>query len=175
VTFTIPANTLQARFATSPQAGPVGFQPGTVAGTVSFSGMLQTGNVQTPFTSQAIVPRQPPRIHNAQKESVNPAGFVLAMNLSSTVREVTRMTVTFETTPTVRVHCGAAAGCSASGNGFSIDVKSMFDTWFAGDTLYGSISSLHVPLSISGGVRGNIVITLLNGVGVSNSMSVELP
>ena len=52
VAFTIPANTLQARFGVNPGAPAIGFQTGTVSGSVSLSGTLQTGAVQTAFSQR---------------------------------------------------------------------------------------------------------------------------
>jgi uncharacterized repeat protein (TIGR01451 family) len=175
VTFTIPANTLQARFESSAQAGPVGFQPGTVSGTLSFTGTLQTGVVETAFSSQTTIPRQPPKIYNIERESSNGGNFVVGLNLSSTPREVTQMTVRFQTTPSLRLQCGGMAGCSTSGSAFTLDMKSTFDSWFADNSMFGSISNLRVPLFIQGTVRGDVIITFSNRTGTSNSVSVPLP
>jgi uncharacterized repeat protein (TIGR01451 family) len=175
VTFTIPANTLQARFESSAQPGPAGFQPGTVSGTISLNGTLQTGVVQTQFSSQTTVPRQPPKIQGAQREDASANLFAVGLNLISTPREVTQLIVRFDTSPSVHLNCGGMAGCSSSGNAFTLDVKSVFDAWFAGDTSFGGISNLRLPFYIGGSVKGALTISLSNRTGPSNSVSVPLP
>jgi uncharacterized repeat protein (TIGR01451 family) len=175
VTFTIPANTLQARFANRPQPGPIGFQPGTVSGTLTINGMLQTGAAQTPFSSIRTIPRQAPEIRGFQRVDMDGDSFAVSMNLSSTAREVTQLTVRFQLSRQVRLSCGDVPGCSVSGNAIVLDVKSMFDTWFGSDTLFGSASRLNVPLHINRSLQGAITIDLKNRFGTSNAVNVTLP
>jgi hypothetical protein len=174
VTFTIHAGTTQARFGTSPTAGPIGFQTGTVAGTLFFEVTLQT---ETPvkFTATRDIPQQAPTIKTVQTEGLVRTDFKAAINLFSTSREVTQLILRFETFPTVRLSCGAAAGCSASGNTLTLNVKSLFDEWFSGNPSYGSTGILRVPLSIDGSVNGAVVISLRNATGTSNSLTMPLP
>jgi sugar lactone lactonase YvrE len=175
VTFTIPANTLQARFSSKPQPGPIGFQPGTVSGTLTINGTVQTGAVETPFSSVRTIPRQAPEIRNVQRVPMSGDSFAVALNLSSTAREVTQLTARFQLSQQVRLSCGAVPGCSVSGNSIVLDVKSMFDAWFVSDTLFGSTSRLNVPLLINRSLQGAITITLTNRFGTSNVVNVTLP
>jgi len=175
VTFTIPANTLQARFGANPEAGPIGFQTGTVAGTLSFTGTLQTGDLQTPFSISRAIPRQAPTVHSVQQEGTSRTSFSIAINLFSTPREVTQLILRFNTTPPSKVSCGSVTDCSSSGDTLPLDVKSMFDNWFATHPDFGSSSSLRVPLSIDGNLQGTAVISLRNSMGTSNSSVFPLP
>src|SRR5262249_55749581 len=140
VTFTIPANTVQARFGDSTQAGPIAFQNGTVAGDLSFNGTLQTGTVQTAFSRTRTIPQQAPSIQSIQTEPRINTTITMAISLFSTLREVTELSLRFDTQPSIRLSCGAVVGCSVSANTLTLDVKSLFDAWFAADTQFGSAS-----------------------------------
>jgi sugar lactone lactonase YvrE len=175
VTFTIPANTVQARFGDNPQAGPIAFQAGTVAGALSFNGTIQTGTVETAFSGSRTIPQQVPAIHGIQTEPRSNTNVFVAISLSSTLREVTELNLRFNTQPAIRLSCGDAAGCSVSGNVLTFDVKALFDAWFAADTQFGSLSVLRVPFAIQGSVSGSVLVSLRNRLGGSNAMSVPLP
>jgi hypothetical protein len=175
VTFTIPANTVQARFGDSTQTGPIAFQTGTVAGDLSFNGTLQTGTEQTAFSSTRTIPQQPPAIHSIQTEPPINTTIPVAISLSSTLREVTELILRFDTQPSIHLSCGAVRGCSVSANTLTLDVKALFDAWFAADKQFGSASVLRVPFAVQGSVRGAVVVSLRNRLGVSNTMSFPLP
>jgi hypothetical protein len=174
--FTIPANTTMAVFDSQSQAGPLAFQTGTVAGNFTFAGKLTAGSIQSNFSPSASVagglkiPLQAPVIDSIETSNQN--GLVVSITLSSTPREVTQLTLTFKTNPKVSLSCAAASGCSASGQTLVLDVQPVFTEWFTSDSVYGSLSMLHVPLSITGGkLKGTIDVTLSNNSGVSNSKS----
>ena len=172
--FTIPANTVQARFGTNPQIGPMAFQAGTIAGTLSFSGTLQTGTVETAFSSRTTIPKQAPKVHSVQRESSNGGNFSLGVQLTSSPREVTALLFRFVGSQ-ARLSCGGLAGCSVDGNQVALDVRSAFDSWFVADTLNGSASTLHVPFYIDSNIKGTITISLANRFGTSNSINYTLP
>ncbi len=178
-TFSIPANTLEARFDGNTSAGPIGFQSGTVAGTLSFSGTLQAGTVQTtiaPSSSLAsglTISRQRPVIQSLETSSQN--GFAVSINLFSTTREISQFSLSFNTLTAVTLSCGSVSGCSVSGSTLTFDVKSMFDSWFSNSTAFGSLSRLHLPLSISGTVHGSVLVRLQNSMGISVPSSFTLP
>ena len=174
VTFTIPANTVLARFGANSQSGPMAFQAGTVAGNLSFTGTLQTGTVETAFSSRTTIPKQAPRIHSLQHESSNGGSFLLGVHLTSSPREVTALLFRFVGSQ-ARLSCGGMAGCSVDGNQLSLDVRSVFDSWFIADTLNGSASTLHIPFHIDSNIKGTIVISLVNRFGTSNSVNYALP
>jgi hypothetical protein len=177
-TFVIPANTPEAQFGGNSSAGPIGFQSGTVAGVIRFSGTLQAGTVQStnfgsPGVDRLTIPRQPPLIQSLETSAQN--GFAVLIHLLSTPREVTQLSLTFNTTPAVTLSCGSVSGCSASGSAMTFDVRSLFDSWFNGDSVFGSLSTLHLPFSISGTVHGNVAVRLQNSMGSSAAKSFPLP
>ncbi len=178
-TFVIPANALQARFEGNSTPGPVGFQAGTVSGALSISGTLQAGTVQTTISpsssvaSSLTIPRQAPLIQNVETTTQN--GFGVVINLWSTMREVTQMSLTFSTTSEVTLNCGSVSGCSVSGPTMTLDVRSLFDAWFSSDTKFGSLTTLHLPFSISGTVHGTVAVKLGNSMGLSKPASFPLP
>jgi uncharacterized repeat protein (TIGR01451 family) len=173
VAFTIPANTLTARFGANPEAASLGFQPGTVAGTLTFSVTLQAGNAKTTVSSTLKILRQAPAIQAMHTETGN--GFAVSMTLLSTVREVTELTLRFDTKPAVLLSCGTVPGCSVSGSSLTFDVRSLFDAWFVGHAEFGGLSALRLPFSIQGTVQGTVSVTFRNSVGPSISKSFALP
>lgn len=175
VSFTIPANTLQARFGNNTEAGPIAFQPGTVAGTLTIAGAFQTGTVETPFSTFRTIPRQAPRLHSLRRESSVGPNITLGINLSSTTREVTQLMVRFETSQKVRLSCGAATGCSERAGALVLDVKSRFDSWFTADSSFGSTSILHIPLFVDESLRGTFHFSLGNSMGPSNTLGYPVP
>jgi len=172
VTYTIPANSLQARFATGP-IGPLGLQVGTVAGALTFNGTLQAGSVETTFSDLLMVPQSAPALRTVQMSTQE--GFAALITSLSTTREVTQLSLQFNTSPAVRLSCGTVRGCSVAAQTLSLDVRSEFDRWFAADATFGSLSTLKVPLLIEGSVRGTVAVTLRNARGISNVMFVTLP
>jgi hypothetical protein len=165
----VPANTVRALFpGFAAPWEPLMFQAGTVAGTLTFNGAVQTGAVQTTFSTVKTIPRQAPAINAVRLD-----GSTVVITLMSALREVTQLRLRFETTPAVRLNCGT--GCSVSGNELTFDVKPLFDAWYGGDSVFGSLSNLRLPLSIQGAVSGTVFVTLGNSLALSNSMSFPLP
>ena len=178
VSFVIPANSTQARFGSASVAGPVGYQAGTVAGSVSFSGIARVGTFQRSFASNPgisslVISPIPPVIQSVRGDSQN--GFALLITSFSTPRSMTEMSLQFNTIPSVPVGCGSAPGCSASGSTLTLDVKGIFDTWFTGSSQAGGLSTLRLPLSIQGKIRGSVGVTLKNALGSSNQVFFTLP
>ena len=174
VAFTIPANTVQARFGANTQTGPIGFQAGTISGTLSFNGSLQTGVVETALSSLATIPKQAPKIHGVVTEEASGNSFRLGVHLTSSPREVTQLVLRFVGSQ-ARLSCGTVAGCAPSGDSLILDVRPMFDSWFIGDTMHGSASTLHLPFSIDRAIQGSLMISLGNRFGTSNSVTFTLP
>jgi hypothetical protein len=178
VTFTIPANGAQARFGSATDPAPLGFQPGTVAGRLLFNGTFTAGSIQGTFSppvgsSAPAISQQAPFIKSI--ETSTQGGFAASILFFSTLREVTELYLTFDTTPKVKLSCGSTAGCSVNGNTITFNVSSMFAAWYAGDTTFGSLSLLRLPLSINGGnVRGSVDVRLRNRQGFSNVVSFNL-
>jgi len=173
IAFVIPAGTLVARFLGTDKAGPLGFQAGTVAGTFTFDGVLETGNIQMAFSKTMKMPRQAPTVQAVQTSSQN--GFSVSVLLSSNSREVTQLSLQFQTTPEVRLSCGSISGCQVSGSSVIFDVKTLFDVWYAADRTFGSLSTLSLPFSIQGAVQGKVWVSLRNPQGLSSPLSFSLP
>jgi len=176
VSFVIAANTTQARFGSSISAGPIGFQTGTVAGSLAFTGVAQMGTIQKVFSSTsgtaslAIAPAAPV-LQSVRREAEPGVGILVTS--SSTARSVTEMILQFNTTPRVDPSCGSVAGCTASGSTLTLDVKALFDMWFSGDSQFGSLNTLRIPLVIQGTIHGSVSVTFRNALGSSNAMSVS--
>ena len=153
------------------------FQSGTVAGAITFSGDLKAGKFQKSFSrsgAEALtIPLQVLSIQNVQTSTQG--GFSVAMLLFATAREVTQLSLSFTTSPEVRLSCGTTAGCSSSGKTLTLDVAPLFNQWFNNDNTSGGLALLRFPLSISGAVKGSVAVTLKNSKGQSNSQSFALP
>jgi hypothetical protein len=179
VTFTIPANETQALFGAGTPQEPLAFQPGTVAGTLTFTGTFNAGWIQGNFApfpplDALTIPLGTLSILNLETSAEG--GFAVSILLLSTAREVTQLSLAFNTTPRVALSCGSTAGCSVAGNTMTLDVASLFSRWFDGDISFGGLAKLRVPFRIEGGtVRGNVAVTLRNTKGESNSQSFAVP
>lgn len=173
VPFTILANSLEARFGSDVQPRPIAFQPGTVAGALTFSGVLRTGSVETPFSQTRTIPAQVPTIKRIDTDTRN--GFVAVITLFSTPREVSELSLQFETQPPVRLSCESASLCKVSGSSLVFDAKALFDAWFSGDSTNGSLSTLRVPLSIQGKIKGTVRARFRNSRGLSEAVPFSLP
>jgi len=173
VAFTIPANSLQPQFASLSKVGPIGFQAGTVAASLRFSVTLHAGTIDAVNSTSMTVPPQAPSIQKINTDTHD--GFAAVMTLISSTREVTQLLLTFNTTALIRLSCGSAVGCTASGSTLTFDVRSLFDTWFAGDNTFGSLTTLRIPLSIPDTVHGSVAVRLLNSRGISGAKSFPLP
>ena len=176
VTFTIPANTTLARFASASDATSIGFQTGTVAGSLIFAGTFKAGSIQGVFAppiggSAPSIAHQAPVIKSI--ETSTEGGFAATILLFSTPREVTELSLRFNAR--VKLSCGTSAGCTASGNTITFDVTALFAAWYAKDTTYGSLNQLRLPLNIDGGkVTGTVDVVFRNKQGLSNVMSFDL-
>jgi sugar lactone lactonase YvrE len=170
IDFTIPANSTIAQFGNAGGGLSVGFQPGTVAGKLEFTATLQSGTVEKVFADSRVIHARVPII-----KSITFAGGVLDATILSTPREITHLHLQFNTTPHVRLSCGESAVCTVYGNVFILDVKSMFDSWFRGDSTFGSLSLIRLPLTIEGSLRGTISVTARNSIGQSSRVEVPLP
>jgi hypothetical protein len=177
VSFLIPANTLQARFGSSTFAAPILYQTGTVAGSLSFSGTIKAGSVERQFSSPAgaislMIPSTPPVVQKVQTSTQG--GFAVLITSSSTPRSITEVSLQFSTTPAVQFNCGSVSGCTTSGSTLILDVTTLFNNWYA-TSQFGSLSTLRLPLTISGTPRGSVNVTLKNAIGASNILSFSLP
>jgi uncharacterized repeat protein (TIGR01451 family) len=142
VAFRIPANTFEAIFGSSPVPGPVGFQTGSIAGTLQFRGIVQAGSAQAEFlpggaASQGFaVGVEPPKIvtFSTTTESLPPDSNGQPVNrinavitLFSPLREVTEIKMTADTKPQVRFSCGALEGCKVGNPLIGAGLTNLFD------------------------------------------------
>jgi subtilisin family serine protease len=172
VTFTVPANSTQAVISGN---AVVGFQTGTVAGTLTLSGTANAGTVPPPSIVSVVsaIPVQSPVITKVTKDTQS--GFAALVTLMSNTRDVTSVTFTFETRPGIKLSCGSVAGCSVAGPSITFDVQSLFNTWYASDVTFGGASTLRVPFSISGSLTGSINVTIRSSAGSSNTQTLPIP
>jgi glucose/arabinose dehydrogenase len=177
VAFTIPANTANARFTGAGTEDSIRFQSGTVAGAFEFTGTSRAGRLENVFTpsgaSTLTIPPQPPVIHDLRTSGEG--GFAALITSFSTTREIQQVVLEFNTTERVALRCGSAPGCIASGNRMTLDVASLFNSWFGGNTSLGGLTTLRLPFSVAGVVHGTVGVTLVNSRGLSNTVSFALP
>src|SRR5262249_32706168 len=126
------------------------------------------------FLRTRTIPQQAPAIHSIQTEPRTNTTITTDISLFATLQEVTELILRFDTQPSIRLSCGAIVGCSVSANTLTLDVKALFEAWFAADKQFGSASVLRVPFAIQGGVRGAVAVSLRNRLGISNTMSFPL-
>jgi hypothetical protein len=170
VSFTIPAGSDTAVFS---DGEPVaGFQPGTVAGTLTFSAEFASGGEDVtpaePPTATAEVAGGPPVITSVAAENVTPTGFTIVVSGFSTIRQVTGATFNF--TP--------VSGVELNPSSVSPNVTAAFQTWFDGEESagFGSTFTLTMPFTIGGEQNAiqSVSVTLSNSQGTSAPASVSL-
>jgi hypothetical protein len=164
VNFTIGAGSTQAIFVDAnggafagPPPGTVGFQPGTNAGTITFSLIL--GGTTTVVTTK--IERAPPVVTSLQVQRTSNGMSVSVVGFSTT-RDMTSVTFTFSGS------AGVAPAISPSG------VTDAFASYFArrDDSALknGSIFLLTIPFTITTGRPeqfDSVKVTLTNSAGVS--------
>jgi hypothetical protein len=169
VNFSIPANSNTAMFGSSSQ---IGFQSGSVAGTITFRATFQAGGADvTPAPAPAgsvTIARAAPAIVSAGVANRTSSGFQLVIVLLSTTREVNTVNVQF--TP--------ASGANLQTTSLTLDVGSLFANWYnsAAAAPFGSMATLTVPMNVQGDVNAvrSASITLSNGNGTSQPVQVTV-
>jgi hypothetical protein len=139
---------------------------------------MRIDSVEKSFSSTAgasalTIAPSAPVLQNVRREAV--PGYTLLITSLSTPRSVTELSLQFNTTPAVQVSCGTVPGCTASGSTLTFDVRGLFNNWFAQSSQFGSLSTLKLPLSLQGTVRGSVSVSLRNDLGISNSISFTIP
>ena len=174
VGYIIRAFSTQAQF-NGGQAGPIGFQTGTVAGNLIFTATYQGGTRPAQSTSTtASVAAVAPRISTMATEKTA-TGFVAAFTLFSPSRRVNTLSFQFNASPPIRLSCGNLSSCSASGSTVTFQVQPLFNTWYANNTDFGSIATVRVPFTTDGTLSGTVSMTVTNETGPSNTMSFTIP
>jgi hypothetical protein len=174
VSFIIKANTLVAEFQGVP--GPLGFQTGTVAGSLMFTYTHKPrgGAIKNHGPYAVSVASRPPRI-TAVTASKILSGFDAAITMQSSTKNVSSLSFRFNTLRQIQLGCGGLQGCSVSGQTITFTVTSIFNTWYAGNTDYGSLATIRVPFNIDGTISGTVSVSLTNNLGMSNSMDFTIP
>jgi len=174
VSFSVKANTLTAEI--QGVAGPIGFQPGTAAGQLTFTMTIRINSNQTTITRTATVSiaASVPAIKDLAVAKTS-GGFETAMTLILTTREARTMTFHFNTSSPVKLNCGGVAGCSAFGSDISLSTTALFNSWFSSSSGAGGAAILRVPFNIQGTISGSIGVTIANSVGNSNTMTFDIP
>ncbi len=166
VDFTIPAGGNRATFG---NAADVGFQAGTVAGTITLTVRLQAGGVDvTPSPAPTVttrVARAAPVITSAQVVRSG-AGFEVRIIGYSTPRQVTSATFRFSVT-----------GADLQTSEVTVSVDSAFSGWFGSAAAgpFGSEFRYVQPFTMSGDATAvtalTVTVTLSNATGTSASAS----
>src|SRR5678815_203501 len=172
VSYSVKANSLTGDF--QGVAGPMGFQAGTVAGSITFTltHRTKTGKILT-STANVNVNKRPPTITTIAPTKLS-TGFDTAITMFSSTREVS--TLTFRFPSGVQLACGTVQGCSTSTAGITFNVVSLFNEWYANNTNYGTLALLRIPFNVQGGtLSGNVSVTLTNTQGTSNTMNFNIP
>jgi large repetitive protein len=161
--FTVPAGQMRANF-----VSPAALQTGTVAGLVTLTSRYSVSGVDVTPTP---APRQTLRIDPAAPvltrldltRSAN--SFQLVVFGFSTPRDITRATVRLT----------AAPGATLTSSELTIDLNSLFTTWYNSSTSFpfGSQFRLTLPFTLTGSAAdiSSVSVTLTNSVGTSNSLS----
>lgn len=163
IPFTVPAGQRTANF-----TAPPALQTGTVAGLITLTSHYRADGqdvTPTPPPTQTlrIVPAAPVL---TRLDLVRTAtGFELVVFGYSTPRDITRATVRLS--PSFE---GALAASE-----FTIDLNSLFTTWYNSSTSmpFGSQFRLSLPFSLTGNATdiGSASVTLTNSVGTSNTLT----
>jgi hypothetical protein len=178
VSFTIPANSTQALFASNATTVPL--QTGTTAGNIvitpSFS--MQVGFDVTPASPNVLtltIPRSAPLLTNASISAQTLTSFTVALSGYSTTRALRQLDIVVTPKP----------GQNFSSTHLTIDVSSSSAAWFQSATSQGFGGSflVAIPFVLSNGstttdlvrLLQSLSITATNETGVSNAISVAIP
>ena len=169
VSFTIPANTTQATFGLATQ---VQFQTGTVAGTIMFTPTFATGSVNltppVPTIKTVTIPASAPQVRSVTIGTQTANSFDVLVTGFSTSRTMTEIDLQFM----------ASAGASLATSTLSVDVTSVFSTWYqsAASTPFGSQFTVDLNIVVAGDITAvqSVAVTAKNQNGTSNSASASL-
>jgi hypothetical protein len=173
VPYLFRANTLTAEV--QGLTGPLGFQTGTVAGTLrlTVTFKLKTGQLRTRTYAATVAAGSP--VITAATAATIPSGFESVITMFASTKDVSSLTFRFNTSTSIQLACGGVSGCSAAGSTITFNVASLFNAWYAGNTGYGSLAIVRVPFNIQGSLSGTVTVTLRNGLGTSNSTNFTIP
>jgi hypothetical protein len=155
IQFTIPANTAQFQLP---------FSTGTSAGTITVTLKVDT-------TGEAIVVSGSLVLTGQISPQAPSIGSVTATTSSSTITVVVTGFSTTRDMKTAAFHFTPAAGASLTASDFTVDVSSVFTTWYANPSSFitGSQFKLTVPFTIGGNPAtiASVAVTLTNSTAAS--------
>jgi hypothetical protein len=178
VTFTIPANTLDAVFPSG--STQIQFQTGTVASTILFTPSFAASGTDvtpsSPATLQVTVPSAAPTLLTATIGSHSTTSFSVVVTGFSTTRSLDRLD--FQLT--------AGSGFTLGSTTLTVDVSAPAKVWFltAGSQNVGGQFNLEIPFTLSGGSSStadllksitSISVNASNSAGKSNTMTAQIP
>ena len=173
VSYIFRANTLTAEFLGV--SGQLGFQTGTVAGTLLVNTNFKPkGGKLISKAFGVSVAAHAPTITAITTTKLS-SGFESAITMYASTKDVTSISFRFNTATPIQLGCGGLSACTASGSIITFTVSSLFNTWYAGNTAFGSVATIRVPFNIQGTLSGSVDVTLTNALGPSNSMSFKIP
>jgi Abnormal spindle-like microcephaly-assoc'd, ASPM-SPD-2-Hydin len=167
--FTIPANSVNAVFGSTPQ---VQFQTGTVAGVITLTASLSVASASvTPNPAPAVqvtIPASAPVLSNVQLGATTANSFEVLITGLSTTRDVAALNLQF--TP--------ASGAQLQTTSLTVNSEAAFNTWFQSQTgiSFGSQFTASVIVNVNG--NGNaiqsVAVTASNSQGQSAPVSLSL-
>jgi hypothetical protein len=178
VTFTIPANTTQALFASG--ATTMSMQTGTTAGTILIapSFATQNGFDLTPSSPASLTLTIASTVAQLSSESVTVqtlSSFTVSLSGYSTTHALTQL----------NIQINPQQGDAFSPTNLTINVSAASLAWYqsAASTPSGGAFLIEIPFVLSNGsttdnlvnMLQSLTITVTNGVGVSSSISVPIP
>jgi hypothetical protein len=169
VSFSIPANETRAIFPNS--ATNVGFQTGTVAGTISLGVVAQSEGVtfdpSPPLGQTVTLSRTAPVITLLNIPSRSASGFELAVTGFSTSRALRQVSFLFSPAP----------GRNLQTSTVTLDLAPLATNWFQSQTSasFGGQFRLVMPFTVQGdsSAIGSVSVTLTNAEGTSQAASVQ--
>ncbi len=167
--FTVPPNTVNAVFGSTPQ---VQFQTGTVAGVITLTASLSVASASvTPNPAPAVqvtIPASAPVISNVQLGATTANSFELLITGLSTTRDVASLNLQF--TP--------ASGAQLQTTTLTVNSEGAFNTWFQSQTgiSFGSqfTASVIVNVNGNGNAMQSVAVTASNSQGQSAPASLSL-
>ena len=157
--FTVPAGSTTANF----PVGRAAVQTGTVAGLVTMTGSLNingTDVTPTPAPVSTLRIDPAPPVVTRMDSARTSTGFELSIFGFTTARQVTQAKVTLT----------AAAGFTLAGNQFTVDLGTLFSTYYgsAASAPFGSQFRLVLPFTLSDPLAvASVSVTLVNAQGSS--------
>jgi hypothetical protein len=159
VTFTIPANTLQAVFPGG--STTIQLQTGTVAGAILVTpDFTLTGGFDVtpanPPTLEFTVPSQAPTVLDASISTSSNTAFSVILSGFTTTRYLDHVTFQFT----------AASGFVLSSTSMTVDVSGASRLWFLGTTSQGGQFDLEIPFTLAAGKSTTNLVPSISAISI---------